>query len=80
MYPQRVPTHPSSIDLQSVEQWLANTNTPAEPAKQARAMIVLDELHDLSGTRPFRRDGVLYFHQRTATFISRKLAARSGPA
>lgn len=66
--------------LQSVEQWLANTRTPEEPAEQVRAMIVQDERHDLSGTRPFRRDGVLYFHQRTATFISHKLAARSGPA
>ncbi len=60
--------------LQSVEQWLANTHTPAEPAEQARAMIVQDEFHDLSGTRPFWRDGALYFHQRTATFVCRKLA------
>lgn len=61
--------------VQSVEQWLANTRTPAEPAEQARTMIVQDELHDLSGTRPFRRDGALYFHQRTATFIGRKLGS-----
>jgi len=64
--------------VQSVEQWLANTHTPDEPAEQVRTMIAQDELHDLSGTRPFRRDGALYFHQRTATFISRKLAATPG--
>lgn len=64
--------------VQSVGQWLANTHTPPEPAEQVRLMIVQDELHDLSSTRPFRRDGVLYFHQRTATFVCRKLAAAQG--
>src|SRR5579883_698790 len=64
--------------VQSVEQWLANTCTPAEPAEQVRTLIAQDELHDLSGTRPFRRDGALYFHQRTAAFVCRKLAAAQG--
>ena len=57
----------------SLEQWLANAHTPPEPAREVRALIEQDELHDLSGTRPFRHEGSIYFRQRTAAFVSLKL-------
>src|SRR5204863_4356460 len=60
---------------QSVEKWLANAHTPEEQAEQVRVMIEQDELHDLSGTHPFLRNGKRYFQHCTATFVSRKLAA-----
>ena len=59
---------------QSVEQWLKNAQTPDDRAEQVRAMITEDELHDLSGVRPFRQDGRVYFLHRDATFVGRKLA------
>ena len=59
----------------SLEQWLANAHTPAEPAQEVRALIEQDELRDLSGTRPFRQQGAIYFRQRTAAFVGRRLAS-----
>ena len=59
----------------AVEQWLANARTPDDRAVKARAMLEQDELHDLSGTHPFRQSGAVYFHQRTAAFVNRKLDA-----
>jgi ubiquinone/menaquinone biosynthesis C-methylase UbiE len=59
----------------ALEQWLANAQTPDDQAREVRAMIEQDELHDLSGTSPFRQQEAVYFRQRTAAFISRKLAA-----
>jgi ubiquinone/menaquinone biosynthesis C-methylase UbiE len=58
---------------QALERWLAFAHTPEDQAEQVRALIQDDELHDLSGTRPFRQDGKVYFHQRTAVFIGRKI-------
>jgi len=57
----------------AVEQWLANARTPDDRAGKVRAMLEQDELHDLSGTHPFRQSGAVYFRQRTAAFVSRKL-------
>src|SRR5208337_985793 len=57
-----------------VEAWLTSAHTPPNRAAEARAMIERDVQEDLSGTRPFRRDGELYFTHRTATVIGRKLA------
>jgi ubiquinone/menaquinone biosynthesis C-methylase UbiE len=61
----------------SVEQWLTNAHTPDDQAKQVRTMIEQDELQDLSGTHPFRQHETVYFRQRTATFVSRKLPKTS---
>ncbi|MFZ0887493.1 MAG: methyltransferase domain-containing protein [Candidatus Binataceae bacterium] len=55
--------------------WLSNAQTPPDRAEQARKMIEDDLARDLSGTRPFRREGVLYFTHRTAAVIGRKLGA-----
>lgn len=61
----------------AVEQWLANAHTPEAQAQKVRAMIEQDEIHDLSGTRPFRQHGAVHFRQRTATIVGRKLDAAS---
>jgi ubiquinone/menaquinone biosynthesis C-methylase UbiE len=57
----------------SLETWLANAHTPEKRAREVRELVAQDETADLSGTRPFRRDGELYFRQRTAAIIGRKL-------
>lgn len=59
---------------QVLEQWLKNTQTPDEPARQVRTLMEQDEQHNLSGLRLFRQDGALHFYHRTATLISHKLA------
>jgi ubiquinone/menaquinone biosynthesis C-methylase UbiE len=56
-----------------VEQWMAVAQTPPDRAAEVRQLIEQDERDDLSGTRPFRRDGALYFRSRTATVVGRKL-------
>lgn len=61
----------------AVEQWLANAQTPDDQAGKVRAMLEQDELHDLSGTHPYRQNGAVYFRQRTAAFVGRKLDASS---
>jgi ubiquinone/menaquinone biosynthesis C-methylase UbiE len=61
----------------AVEAWLARAQTPAEQAAMVRDLITQDELNDLSGARPFHRDGEMYFHQRTAAFVGRKLDTSS---
>jgi len=56
-----------------VEQWMAVAKTPPERAAQVRALIERDEREDLSGTRPYRREGTLRFRSRTAIVAGRKL-------
>ena len=59
----------------TVECWLANAQTPLDRAIEVRQLIEQDEMHDLSGTRPFpSQDGQLCFTQRTAIVVGRKLA------
>ncbi|HLH25287.1 MAG TPA: class I SAM-dependent methyltransferase [Chloroflexota bacterium] len=60
---------------QEVERWLANAHTLPERAAEARALIERDAREDLSGARPYRADGRLWFVQRTAALVGRKLAA-----
>jgi ubiquinone/menaquinone biosynthesis C-methylase UbiE len=59
---------------QPLEAWLANAHTTSERAAQVRELIEQDEHRDLSGTHPFRRQEAIYFYQRIATFIARKIA------
>jgi ubiquinone/menaquinone biosynthesis C-methylase UbiE len=59
--------------VQDVEQWLKNSHTPDDRAEKVRTMLEQDRVNDLSGTHPYLQDGVMYFRQRTATFVSRKL-------
>jgi ubiquinone/menaquinone biosynthesis C-methylase UbiE len=57
----------------AVDQWMAVAKTPSDRAVEVRQLIERDERDDLSGTRPFRRDGALYFRSRIATVVGRKL-------
>ncbi len=59
---------------QEVEQWLTNAHTPDERAEKVRVMMEQDKVQDLSGTHPFLQNDVMYFRQRTAAFVGRKLA------
>jgi len=61
--------------IPAVEEWLANAKTPSTMAPTVRELIERDAVEDLSGTRPFRRDGTLYFTQRTAAVVGRRLPA-----
>ena len=58
---------------QAVDDWLATAGTPDDRAAEVRAMLERDAREDRSGTRPFRRDGDLYFVQRTAIVAGRLL-------
>ena len=59
--------------VQPLEQWLANSHTPPDRAAQVREMFDRDEREDLSGTRPFRRDGQVFFTQKIITIVARRL-------
>jgi hypothetical protein len=59
--------------VQPVEYWMSYSHTPPDRAAQVREMFARDEKEDLSGACPFRRDGELFFIQRTVTLVARKL-------
>lgn len=59
--------------VQNLERWLANCQTPPEPAAEVRAMIERDAREDLSGTRPHYENGQVFFHQPTLAIVARKL-------
>lgn len=65
---------------QGVERWLSNAQTPSSKAAEVRAMIERDAVEDLSSTRPFRRDGHLYFIQRTGAIVGYRLDNTSSNA
>lgn len=58
---------------QNLERWLANAQTPPDQADTVRGLVADDEARDLSGTRPFRQGGDVFFTQRTAAVVGRKL-------
>ncbi len=62
-----------------VERWLANAQTPPDIAAEARAMIERDAAQDLSGARPFYRNGSLYFTQHSGALVGRRLRANRRP-
>lgn len=55
------------------ESWLASAQTGTDDAREVRAFLMRDMNEDLSGIRPFMRDGRLYFTQRTIAIVGRKL-------
>jgi 2-polyprenyl-3-methyl-5-hydroxy-6-metoxy-1,4-benzoquinol methylase len=56
-----------------VERWLATTKASEADAAEVRHLLDEDELHDLSGTRPYHdATGHLYFHARNATLTGRR--------
>lgn len=56
-----------------VESWLERAQTPAGHAAEVRNLIERDAAEDRSGARPFRHEGNLYFVQKTATVVGRRL-------
>ena len=59
----------------SVDAWLGTARTPDEPAAKARTLIERDAAEDLSGARAFYQDGQLFYTQRMAAVVSRRLGA-----
>lgn len=59
--------------LQPVARWLRTAQTPPEREAEVRAMLDRDVREDLSGARPFLRDGEWYFFHRTAIVAGYKL-------
>lgn len=55
------------------ETWLQSAHTSADDAVEVRRLLEDDIRRDLSGARPFLRDGRIMFHQRTLALIGRKL-------
>ncbi|MBV8773687.1 MAG: methyltransferase domain-containing protein [Deltaproteobacteria bacterium] len=55
------------------EAWLQSAQTAADDAAEVRRLLEEDMLNDLSGARPFRRDGRIMFRQRTVALVGRKL-------
>lgn len=56
-----------------LENWLASSQTPPDRAAAVREMLTAEMEADLSGMRPFVREGATYFVQRTAAIICRKV-------
>jgi ubiquinone/menaquinone biosynthesis C-methylase UbiE len=59
--------------VQPLEEWLANAQTSPDRAALVREMFARDEQQDLSGTRPFHRNGEVFFTQKTIAIVARKL-------
>ncbi len=59
---------------QAAEQWLANAQTPDEPAAEVRRLLDRDATDDLSGLCPVQQDGQLIFTHRMALVVGRRLA------
>jgi ubiquinone/menaquinone biosynthesis C-methylase UbiE len=57
-----------------MESWLQTAQTAANDAAEVRRRLEDDMRRDLSGARPFLRDGKVMFHQRTLAIVGRKLS------
>ena len=56
-----------------VDRWFVSAQTTPDREAEARAMIERDLIEDLSGVRPSRVDGELFFTHRIAILTARKL-------
>jgi ubiquinone/menaquinone biosynthesis C-methylase UbiE len=63
----------SSALKNPVDRWFVSGHTTPEREAAARAMIERDLIEDLSGARPSRVDGELFFTHRLAIVTARKL-------
>jgi hypothetical protein len=63
--------------LQNLERWLANSQTPPDSAAQVRALIDRDAREDLSGTRPYFKDGQWFFRHPTLAVVARRLGGKA---
>ncbi len=57
--------------LQPVELWLANSQTPPDRATDVRALIERDAREDMSGMRPYQKDGKWFFRHTTLAVVGR---------
>jgi ubiquinone/menaquinone biosynthesis C-methylase UbiE len=67
----------SSALKNPVDRWFVSGHTSPDREAEARAMIERDLIEDLSGARPSRIDGELFFTHRLAIVTARKLKSRS---
>jgi len=65
----------SSALKNPVDRWFVSGHTAPDREAEARAMIERDLIEDLSGARPARIDGELFFTHRLAIVTARKLKA-----
>lgn len=65
-------THTDTI-IQKVDEWLENAKTSEQRAAKVREMLECDLKENLSGARPFSREGALCFVHRTAIVSGRPL-------
>lgn len=63
----------SSALKNPVDRWFVSGHTSPDRETEARAMIERDLIEDLSGARPSRIDGELFFTHRLAIVTARKL-------
>jgi ubiquinone/menaquinone biosynthesis C-methylase UbiE len=63
----------SSALKNPVDRWFVSGHTSPDREAEARAMIDRDLVEDLSGARPSRIDGELFFTHRLAIVTARKL-------
>ena len=63
----------SSALKNPVDRWFVSGHTSPDREAEARAMIERDLIEDLSGARPSRIDGELFFTHRLAIVTARKL-------
>lgn len=68
-----VQTYPTE---QPVDRWFATAQTPPDREAEVRAMFERDAREDLSGLRPFVRQGERFFTHRAAIVVGRKLKRR----
>jgi ubiquinone/menaquinone biosynthesis C-methylase UbiE len=67
----------SSALKNPVDRWFVSGHTSPDREGEVRAMIERDLIEDLSGARPSRIDGELFFTHRLAIVTARKLKSRS---
>lgn len=58
--------------VQTVDLWLANSQTPAERATEVRSLLERDARQDLSDMEPYQRDGQWFFRHRTLAVVARR--------
>ncbi len=63
----------SSALIHKLDDWLEAAHTPPDRAAEVRALFARDEKENLSCMTPFRRDGQLWFKDRTVSLVARKL-------
>jgi ubiquinone/menaquinone biosynthesis C-methylase UbiE len=66
----------SSALKNPVDRWFTSGHTAPDREAEARALIERDLVEDLSGARPSRVDGELFFTHRLAIVTARKLKRR----